>query len=245
MVTVRRISLKVAVSWASRPEPGSSRSSSRGSVHSARPSSTIRPWPVDSSPAIRSASRHRSRRSMTSWTRRWRSRRPRPRTPPRCDDSHDATRLSCTVIRVNNARRWNVRAIPARPRRCGRPARDVLALEEHPPVGGLLQAGEDVEHRRLARAVRPDQADDLARGHVERHLVERAQASEADRDPVRGEHGVAPRPRSARPPSRRPGPRRCYRTWLVATFGALAGAPPAPSPGDLGRRGSGRSTPST
>src|ERR1035437_3311722 len=110
---------KTAVSLASSPDPGSSSSSTRGSVHNARPSSTMRPFPVDSSPAIRSATGQRSNNPITSATRSIRLARFRPSTAPGCDDSQLATRLSWTLSRLKRASRWKVRAIPARPRRWG------------------------------------------------------------------------------------------------------------------------------
>ena len=44
----------------------------------------------------------------------------------------------------------------------GRQPGDVLPVEEHAPAGRLVEAGDRVEEGRLARAVRPDQADDRA-----------------------------------------------------------------------------------
>src|SRR5581483_3675633 len=40
--------------------------------------------------------------------------------------------------------------------------RDVLSVEDHPPGGRLVDAGEHVEEGRLPGAVRADQADDRA-----------------------------------------------------------------------------------
>ena len=44
----------------------------------------------------------------------------------------------------------------------GRPTRHVPLLEQHAAARGTVEAAEDVDERRLARAVRADQADDLA-----------------------------------------------------------------------------------
>jgi hypothetical protein len=57
-------------------------------------------------------------------------------------------------------------------------------------------AGERVEERRLARAIRPDDSHQLARAHVEVHTVHREQAAEADRHSARGEQWF----RHRRPP---------------------------------------------
>src|SRR3954468_13634888 len=50
----------------------------------------------------------------------------------------------------------------ARGHLAGREARDVLAAKEDPAVRGLHVAGDDVDERRLAGAVRADDPDDLA-----------------------------------------------------------------------------------
>ena len=58
---------------------------------------------------------------------------------------------------------------------------DVLAAAQHPPLGRLQLAGQDVHERGLARAVGSDQAEDLAGLEAERHPIEGAQAGELDR----------------------------------------------------------------
>ena len=55
----------------------------------------------------------------------------------------------------------------------------VVAEELHAAGGHRQRAGDEVEHRRLAGAVGTDQADDLARAHVEADVVDRDQAAEA------------------------------------------------------------------
>ena len=73
-------------------------------------------------------------------------------------------------------------ASPARPRRCGlqrvmsRPSSSTAALV------GEVEAREDVHERRLARAVRADQADDLVAMQLERDVSERLDAFERARD---------------------------------------------------------------
>ena len=52
----------------------------------------------------------------------------------------------------------------------------------HVSLRGLHETARDVEGGGLAGAVRSDESDDLARGHVEGDVVERAQAFEVDRD---------------------------------------------------------------
>src|SRR5690606_19284223 len=58
------------------------------------------------------------------------------------------------------------------------PARGVLVAEEHRAGGGEVEAGDEAQERRLARAGRPQQRDQLARADVERHVVKRGEAAE-------------------------------------------------------------------
>src|SRR5207253_4051139 len=60
------------------------------------------------------------------------------------------------------------------------PEADVSALRRVEPA-------QAVEERRLAGAVRPDEADDLPLAHVERDAVERDDATEADGEVANGE----------------------------------------------------------
>ncbi len=73
---------------------------------------------------------------------------------------------------------WNVRPIAARGDRVRRLAGDVLAEERRPARRRLVDAGQHVEERRLARAVRPDQRDHLAARHREVDVVDRDEAAE-------------------------------------------------------------------
>src|SRR5207237_6547974 len=54
-----------------------------------------------------------------------------------------------------------------------------------------VEAAEHVDERRLAGAVRPDQADDLVPVQLNRHIAERPDALERARDPGRPQ-GLAP-----------------------------------------------------
>ena len=72
------------------------------------------------------------------------------------------------VLRLSNASsRWNVRAMPSRARLNGVVSVMSRAVEHHPPGGRRLQPGDDVEQRRLAGAVRPDQPGDAALRHLD------------------------------------------------------------------------------
>jgi hypothetical protein len=59
-----------------------------------------------------------------------------------------------------------------------RQSADRRAVEDHSAGRRLVDPGEDVEERRLARAVRADEADDRAARNDEVDIVDRDQASE-------------------------------------------------------------------
>src|SRR5436190_11589194 len=63
-----------------------------------------------------------------------------------------------------------------------RPSRHVAILEQHAAVRRTIEAAEDVDERRLAGPVRPDQADDLALPQLERDVAERLDTRERTRD---------------------------------------------------------------
>ena len=221
----------------------------------------MRPCPVESSPARRSASGHSSSRSMTSRTRRRRSARPRPSTPPavrRLPRRHQVV-VHGHAGEEGQALEGAGDAGPAPAVR--RPARDVVRRRRRTlPVRGVLQAGQDVEHRRLAGAVRPDEADDAPRRHAQRDVGQRAAHRTAPRplgrqiagtaaaDASTPTSGVGDAPRPASPVTAVSSSMAGHRS---AGGGAgrrsstarppTEGAPPAPA-----RRGQqGRSTPST
>ena len=89
---------------------------------------------------------------------------------------------------------WNVRAMPSARDRVATQSREALARRSviTPPVE-RVDAGDDVEDRRLAGAVRADEPEDLARVDVERHVVERGDATEAHRDVVELEERLSHR----------------------------------------------------
>ena len=63
-----------------------------------------------------------------------------------------------------------------------READEVAALEQHLALVGPVDTGDQVEQRRLARAVRPDHADDLALVDVQVEVGDHVQAAERLRD---------------------------------------------------------------
>ena len=107
-----------------------------------------------------------------------------------------------------------------------------LAVEEHRARRGPVHAGDGVEAGGLARAVGPDQAEDLAAPDLEAHRVERGQAAELHRQSV-GATAVSP---TAARTSRcsRPVPRRSASA--SGSHVAFARSPAAAS-GRCGRRG--------
>ena len=86
---------------------------------------------------------------------------------------------------------WNVRRDPERRDLVRRDARDVLALEDDRAARRVVDPADQVEHRRLARAVGPDDREDLALADVEADIVDGADAAEADREVGHLEQGFA------------------------------------------------------
>ena len=70
-----------------------------------------------------------------------------------------------------------------------RPLQDALAFHQDVAGARLVEPAQAVEQRGLAGAVRPDQAEDLALMHVERHAVQRDDAAEHDADVANREQG--------------------------------------------------------
>ena len=87
-------------------------------------------------------------------------------------------RLSSTVRPPNSAMFWNVRATPSAAISLGRLARDVAALEHDAAGVRPVEAGDHVEQRGLAGAVRADDGHDAALGDVDRHVLDRGDAAE-------------------------------------------------------------------
>ena len=108
--------------------------------------------------------------------------------------------------------------------RVRRQVRDRLPDERDRSGVGDVEAGNHVDQRRLARAVRSDQSDDLALAHGEIDAVERPHAAELLDD-------VRARSSSARSPdggcSRRPLEHAVKHRPSSATASAAAGAVPA------------------
>ncbi len=102
--------------------------------------------------------------------------------------------LSSTLKPGNGRTSWNVRPIPRR--QTASAESPLMRAPENTidPVSGVKHAGDHVEERRLAGAVRPDHAADLARRHVEVDPVDGGQAAKMLADALDGEerHGFSP-----------------------------------------------------
>ena len=82
----------------------------------------------------------------------------------------EARRVSAPIITLSRTERlpngltiWKVRVSPSAADRVGGLAGDVAALEDDAPLVGPVVAGDQVEERGLARAVGPDDAEQIAR----------------------------------------------------------------------------------
>ncbi len=146
-----------------------------------------------------------------------------PSAPARPDPAYSSgmPRFSSTVMLVKGLGIWKLRAMPSRVRWCGgsavisRPSKRIGAAVDR------QHAGDAVDERRLAGAVRADEAEALAGLDRQGHAVQRREAAEALDEPLhleqRGGHrvsgpaGAAPGPGSPRARGRRRRPARRRR----------------------------------
>ena len=155
----------------------------------------------------------------------------RPSTAPgtlvRWRASAPTITFSRAVMLVNSRMFWNVRAMPRPGDLVGLAPGEVDAREPDCALGRLVHAGHDVEHRRLAGAVGPDQREDLALVDVEVELGDGDHAAEADREARRS--STRPPGRPARRRSAAGGSRPC-RTGSAARPVDATSAPSLPMP---------------
>ena len=140
-----------------------------------------------------------------------------------------------TVSRDSALVSWNVRTTPSRATWCGGELAQRPAVERPRASVGLVEAGQQVEQRRLARAVGPDQAGDAAALDlqvVDRHGGETAEVRVTPSTTTAASGFATPishgRSRSAGC-ARRRGRRRCGRR-------RARGRSPGPAPGASHRR---------
>ena len=100
-------------------------------------------------------------------------------------NSAPAATFSRTVIRGNGCTIWNVRARPRRAASNGRCAVTSSPWNRMRPDEGLMHAGQKIDQRGLAGAVRTDQRDDLALVEREAQIVDGLDAAEVPAEPFR------------------------------------------------------------
>ena len=173
--TARTTAANSGTSASGRPAAGSSISTKRGSVASARATPRRRSSPCGERGGrrVRVARRARAARAARRLAARARAAAPTP------------SAATSTFSRTDSERKawlcWNVRASPCRPRRWALHDVIVAARRARPALVGTVEAGEDVDERRLAGAVWSDQPDDLVTVQLERDALQRAHARERAR----------------------------------------------------------------
>src|SRR4051812_31137409 len=75
-----------------------------------------------------------------------------------------------------------------------RKAGNFAPVQAHATAIRSVEPGDEIEQRRLAGAIRPDQADDLAFGHLEVNLADRGETAETLRYALELEEGRLPTP---------------------------------------------------
>ena len=181
----RSISAASCISVGSSPPRLSSARSRLGRVASARASSSFLSPPAPSVEVVAWGSVGRPTRVRIS--RAWR--RASASVLRSAAPKWAATATFSRMVSLRNGRGiWNVRASPRWQTASGvRPAMLVL-LEADGARGGQERAGDAVEAGRLAGAVGPDEAQDLARPDLEGDRVQRGEAAELLGEPVDREH---------------------------------------------------------
>ena len=177
-----------------RPAAGSSRQSSRGVVHMARAISSRRCAPYGSSPAGRSA--RPGGRCAPASRAQSRSRQPRPGklVAPIRPSTLQARRTHQPVVlchqQIFECGHTGEKADVLEGARDAGLAGNLVAhhpLEQHRPIAGLhgepadrrlVKAGDAIEDRGLAGAIRPYDCRDLARAGGKRYIVDRQQPAE-------------------------------------------------------------------
>ena len=198
--TARTTAAKSGTSASGSPAAGSSMSTNAGSVASARATPSRRSSPWASAAAGASPSASSPSRSSSSSARARASRGRAPDAERRDLDVLAHGQLAERAAVLERARE------PGAPAPVRAPAGDVALVELDRAGGREVEAGDQVDERRLAGAVRADQADDLVPVQLERDVVERLHALERARDGGGPERSPGP-PRRVRqttslPPTR-------------------------------------------
>ena len=176
----RRRAPSSALSRVSRPAAGSSRHSSRGPAASARATPTSLRWPMDSWSGMACGRPVHADQASSA-----------PGRPERTPSPLDATvRFSRTSRSSKSSVLCQVRPSPRRARSWGGSPPMSAAASSTRPVHAH-EAGNGVHQRGLARAVRPDQADELAFADLQRDVAQRVHAAERDGQAGDAQHGGA------------------------------------------------------
>ena len=116
----------------------------------------------------------------------------RRRSPPLRRECMPTRTFSSADICWKRRMFWNVRPMPRSVIACGGFAVDVLAVEDDASRGRLVDARDHVEERRLAGAVRADQADDRVPRDREVDVVDGDEAAELLAQRTRSGAGARP-----------------------------------------------------
>ena len=188
----RRSARRAAAAWARSPAPGRSPAGAgRRTAGSGRASGDRPSRPTRSSSSSARACASSSSRMIDG------GRRIAPNQRPLSRWCRPTSTFSSAVMLPNSRMFWNVRAMPRRTTSWGLRPVSSVAVERDRALGRDVQAGDHVEERGLAGAVRPDEADDAAARDREVDVADGHQAAEplgaAGRDEqVAGDAGCRP-----------------------------------------------------
>ena len=90
--------------------------------------------------------------------------------------------FSATVNDGSSRASWKLRPNPSQRAPVGAPVGDVFAVEDDAALVGDEEAGDEVEDRRLAGAVRADEAEHFAFAQAQRRVVDGTDTAEAFRN---------------------------------------------------------------
>ena len=155
------------------------RARSRGAAGRRRAGASRGRWRATATPTYSSSSSARFSMRGLLGARAPVAQRSRPTRRPCVRTCRPIITFSSAERLANSRMFWNVRAMPRAATSCGFRPRERPAVERERAAVRVVDAGEHVEQRRLARAVGPDQPVDLAVADRERHVGERLHAAEA------------------------------------------------------------------
>ena len=95
--------------------------------------------------------------------------------------------FSCTLSSGKTLDTWNVLPSPSRVRKRDRLLRDVTPAEVDRAGRRAIEPRQEIEERRLAGAVRPDDPEQLALGNLEADIGDDFRAADVEPEVARGE----------------------------------------------------------